>query len=387
MVLSRRASVDTEPNRLARALSARRLAGRSTLDLTVSNPTRVGLPYDGTAILAAHAACFALEYEPLPFGLPGARAAVAELWRARGVQVPSERVLLTASTSEAYSFLFKLLCDPGDQVLVPRPSYPLFEHLARYEGVEAIPYPLAYDGAWHLDGDALRRAAGPRTRAVVVVSPNNPTGSFLSWDDLGTLAGLGLPVISDEVFSAYPLREGVARVPSALVADGLLVFALDGLSKLAGLPQAKLAWITVGGPEPRAERALAGLELILDTFLSPGAAVQHALPELLRGAAPTRAAILARARGNLASIEGAVRGSAVTLLPAEGGWSAILRLPRTRGEEEWVLGLLEACDVLVQPGYFYDFENEPYLVVSLLTPEAELADGITRIAAYVAGLS
>jgi aspartate/methionine/tyrosine aminotransferase len=383
VLLSRRARIDAEPNRLGRAIVARREAGRSVLDLTVSNPTRAALPYDRDAIAAAFGDRRALEHDPAPFGLPAARATVASLWRARGVAASEERVLLTASTSEAYAFLFKLLCDPGEQVLVPRPSYPLFEHLARYEGVEAVPYSLCYDGAWHLDASALRRAVTSRTRAVVVVSPNNPTGSFLGWDDLGALAELGLPVISDEVFGAYRLGDG-RRVPSALAADGLLVFALDGLSKLAALPQAKLAWITVGGPDPLVAEALTGLELVMDTFLSPGAAVQHALPELLRATEPTRAAIVARARSNLSLMAAAVRDTPATLLPAEGGWYAVLRLPATRPEEDWVLGLLEARGVLVQPGYFYDFEDEPYLVISLLTPETDLERGMVELVDYVA---
>jgi aspartate/methionine/tyrosine aminotransferase len=216
-----------------------------------------------------------------------------------------------------------------------------------------------------------------------VVSPNNPTGSFLGWDDLGTLASLGLPVISDEVFGAYPLSESAKRVPSALVAEGQLVFALDGLSKFAALPQAKLAWITVGGPEPLVSEALTGLELLMDTFLSPGAAVQHALPELLLRSEVTRAAIRRRLEANLAVLSRAVKDTPTTLLRPEGGWSAVLRLPRTRGEEGWVLGLLDSCGVLVQPGYFYDFDDEAYLVVSLLVPEAVLAEGVGRIVRYV----
>jgi alanine-synthesizing transaminase len=375
--------VDPGPNRLAAALGERRAAGRTHLDLTVSNPTSAGIPYDHQGITAALGSPRALVYEPAPFGLPSARDAVAKLWTDRGVPTEARRVALTGSTSEAYAFLFKLLCDPGEAVLVPCPSYPLFEHLARYEGVEAVPYPLSYDGSWHVDLDALRRAVTERTRAIVVVSPNNPTGSFLKRDELAKMAELGIPIVSDEVFGEYAFEDDPKRALSALTADGALVFALDGLSKLAALPQMKLAWITASGPDAEVDKALEGLELILDTFLSPGAPVQHALPSLLRSGSASRKAIRARARENKSTLSYLATGSAVTPLTVEGGWCATLRLPATLAEEDWALGLLEACDVLVQPGFFYDFLDEPYAVLSLLTPERLFAEGVRRLVEYV----
>jgi hypothetical protein len=382
MMLSGRSHLDLRKNRLSAAIEQRVQSGRASLDLTVSNPTRVGLPENGAAILASLSSEAGLRYQPEPFGLPTAREAVAALWRARGIPVPISRVVLTASTSEAYSFLFKLLCDPGDAVLVPRPSYPLLEHLCRYEGVEAVPYSLAYDGAWHIDFASLKAAVTPRTRAIVVVSPNNPTGSYLKSDELARLAGLGLPIVSDEVFAAYPVSPDTRRVASALETADTLVFALDGLSKLAALPQMKLAWITLGGPAPLVADALARLEMICDSFLSPGAMVQHALPALLEASAVTRHAIERRLARNFTALTTLLAGTELTPLTCEGGWYAVVRLPAIRAEEDWVLGLLEHRDVLVQPGFFYDFESEPYAVLSLLTEEPTFTEGVRRLVSF-----
>jgi aspartate/methionine/tyrosine aminotransferase len=393
-MLSSRSSFDLSPNALACALS--RLAATAghppILDLTESNPTRALLPYDREAILAAIASPAALQYEPAPFGLASAREAVARHLADIGPAIgpsglPSilpSRVALTASTSEAYAFLFKLLCDPGDDVLVPHPSYPLFEHLARLEGVHAVPYRLAYDGAWHIDAASAARARTPRTRALVLVSPNNPTGSFVKTVELDALAALGLPIVSDEVFSEYSLRDDPGRAPSALAAAGAgLVFALGGLSKLAALPQMKLGWIAVGGETGAVDGAMARLEIIADAFLSVGTPVQHALPALLSARGPTLRAIRARTRANFAALRAAAEGSAVTVLDVEGGWYATLRLPRTQSEEEWVLAFLEHDHVHVHPGHFFDFEDEAYAIVSLLTPEDTLREGAARIVARV----
>jgi alanine-synthesizing transaminase len=355
------------------------------LDLTESNPTRAGLPYPGSAILAALSRSPALVYEPAPFGLPSARDAVAGELSAQGITVAGSRVVVTASTSEAYAFLFKLLCDPGDEVLVPAPSYPLFEHLARLEGVHAVPYRLAYDGAWHLDADSARRAVTPRTRAVLAVSPNNPTGSYLKRAELGSLAALGLPIVSDEVFARYPLRKDPTRARSALEACGApLVFALGGLSKAAALPQMKLAWIAVGGEEARAGAAMDRLEVIADAFLSVGAPVQHALPELLAAGELTRRAIGERTLQNLDFVRRAAAGSPVSVLDVEGGWYATLRLPGTRSELDWALALLDQDEVHAHPGHFFDFEEEAYLVVSLLTQEDVFREATTRIVRRIA---
>ncbi|HWL88333.1 MAG TPA: pyridoxal phosphate-dependent aminotransferase, partial [Polyangiaceae bacterium] len=385
MTFSLRSSFDARPNALTVALSRMRATGRAILDLTVSNPTDADIPYDAERILAALARPEALLYEPHAFGLGRAREAVArEVSISAGVEIDPAHVVLTASTSEAYAFLLKVLCDPGDEVLVPRPSYPLFEHLFAFEAVRLIPYPLAYDGAWHIDLAALtalaalRRARGPRVRAVLVVSPNNPTGSFLKRSELEALGALGLPIISDEVFASYVLEDDPARTRSVLESRDALVFSLGGLSKLAALPQMKVAWTVARGPEPLVREALARLELIADTFLSVGTPVQHALPALLAARGPTHDAIVARTRGNLAHLRTALAQAAspATLLRAEGGWYATLRLPRTQSEEAWVLELLERDGVYVHPGAFFDFADEAFVVLSLLTPTSVFAEGV-----------
>lgn len=355
------------------------------LDLTVSNPTRAGLAYDQAGILAAFCDERMLEYEPLPFGLQSARAAISRELLGGGVTVDPERVVVTASSSESYGYLFKLLCDPGDEVLVPVPSYPLFEHLARFEGVTPVAYPLGFDGAWFIDFERLLEKQSSRTRAIVVVTPNNPTGHYLTRAELERLAALGLPIIGDEVFAPYPISRPTSAVGSVLERDDVLTFALSGLSKLCGLPQLKLGWIAVNGPKKLVHSALTRLELICDSFLSPNQASLVALPELLRLGALTRAQILARLAENVGCLTSHTQHAAFSALPVEGGWSAVLRLPRTRSEEAWALGLLSDAQVLVQPGYFYDFEDEPYAVLSLLTPQGEFADGLGRLRDYVAG--
>ncbi|HEY8091453.1 MAG TPA: pyridoxal phosphate-dependent aminotransferase [Polyangiaceae bacterium] len=383
-MFSGRSSFDLAPNALAQALVRARASSRPLLDLTESNPTRAGIPYPREAILEALARPEALRYEPVAFGLASAREAVARDLSAHGPAVEASRVVLTASTSEAYAFVFKLLCDPGDEVLVPVPSYPLFEHLARLEGVRAVPYRLAYDGVWHVDLDSVRAAATPRTRAIVGVSPNNPTGSYLKRDELAALAALGLPLVSDEVFARYPLREDPTRALSALEAGAApLVFALGGLSKLAALPQMKLAWIAVGGAPAAVEGALGRLEVVADAFLSVGTPVQHAAPLLLASRTTAEDALRARARDNLAFARAATAGSAVSVLDVEGGWYAPLRLPRTRSEESWALSLLEEDAVHLHPGHFFDFPDEAYLVASLITPEDAFREGIRRTVARV----
>jgi alanine-synthesizing transaminase len=384
-MFSRRSAHSMETNALSRALDAARATGREILDLTVSNPTRAGLPYDEASIVSAFADPRMLDYAPLPFGLARAREAVAEDFVAEGHAVDPSRVVLTASTSEAYSFLFKLLCDPGDEVLVPQPSYPLFEHLAAFESVTLVPYSIAYDGAWHVDVDSVRAAVGSRTRAILLVSPNNPTGSYVKRDELNALATLGLPLVSDEVFARYPLTEDRARPWSALEATDALVFAMSGLSKLAALPQMKAAWTVVGGPEALVEGALARLELIADSFLSVSTPVQNALPQLLASRHPAEQAIVRRTRANLASLRASIAAdSAASLLHVEGGWYATLRVPRTATEEAWALELLARDGVHVHPGHFFDFHEEAHLIVSLLTPEATFVEGCRRILGRVA---
>ncbi len=361
---SSRLQWDARPNRLAIALQARRAARAEVLDLTESNPTRAGFVYPAEEILAALADPRSLAYEPAPAGLPEAREAVA-----RHHGVAPERVLLTASTSESYSYLFKLLANPGDEVLTPRPSYPLFDYLAALESVRVAHYPLEYHGAWSVDLDALERAVTGRTRAVIVVNPNNPTGSFLKRHEMERLARLGLPIVTDEVFADYSF--GRERACSLAGVEG--AFTLSGLSKVAGLPQIKAGWIIA--PPPAIER----LELIADTYLSISTPVQHALPRLLAAGAAVREQIGRRVREHLDWLRAAIRAApACELLDVEGGWYATLRVPRTRGEEEWCLELLDR-GVLVQPGFFYDFEREAFLVISLLTRPEIFREGVSRL--------
>lgn len=372
-------------NRIARLLERLRAEGRPLLDLTESNPTQAGFQYPAGRIAAALSHRAALVYEPAAAGLEQARQAVAGYYGGRGIPVEPEQIVLTASTSEAYAYLFKLLADPGDQILVPRPSYPLFEYLARLESVEARQYPLLYDHGWILDFQGLAEAAGPRVRAVVVVNPNNPTGSFLKKCELELLTRFcrdrDIAVISDEVFSDFAFRPDPQRVETLCGGAGVTAFCLSGLSKTCGLPQMKLAWIVVSGPpEPRA-RAMKRLELVADTYLSAAAPVQHALPELLAAGATFREQARRRTAANLEFLRQVLDGrSGCRVLDVEGGWYATIQAPRILSEDEWTLALLERDGVLVQPGYFFDFESEAFLVVSLLTPEDRFQEGVVRLA-------
>lgn len=377
------------PNPLSELLARKRTAGVPVLDLTESNPTHAGIVYPAQAIAEAFASARALRYEPEPFGLPQARSAVASCYD----QPPDPAsIVLTAGTSEAYAYLFKLLANPGDEILTPRPSYPLFEYLARLESVHAVQYPLFYDHGWHLDGGALRSLITPRTRAIVTVHPNNPTGSFLKQHELHELAELArrhdLAIISDEVFSDYWFSPGAARVRVAAQGAEVLTFSLSGLSKIVGLPQMKLGWIVAGGPAPQLRAALDRLELIADTYLSVGTPVQLAAATLLEARHSVQQQMRERLAGNLALLRKEMAASTdVRLLEVEGGWYATLQVPRVRSEEEWVLALLGDHNVLVQPGFFYDFGSEAYLVLSLLTPPDVFTEGLSRLLRLVAASS
>lgn len=384
---SHRLPSDLTLNAAARTLEALRRRGITVLDLTNANPTRAALRYPGD-LLAALAAPAALVYEPQPFGMASAREAVAEDFRRRGLDVSPARIVLTASTSEAYAWLFKLLCDPGDNVLVPRPSYPLFEHLALLESIEARPYRLDFHGEWRIDLEALRRALDERTRAVLVVSPNNPTGSFLHPDDLAALASLceerGTMLVGDEVFADFPLASS-GRFVSVLAQDGPVVCSLGGLSKSVGLPQVKVGWMAFAGPQSRLDPLMSACELIADTYLSVSTPAQIALPSLLREGEVVRRQIQERTRTNYAVLQDLVAGvPEMSVLPADGGWSAVLRVPAYRSEESLVLELLTSDHVLVHPGFFFDFEREAFLVVSLLPRPEEFAEGIRRVLARAA---
>jgi alanine-synthesizing transaminase len=386
-MFSARTAWDRRLGTLARRVAERRAAGSPVLDLTETNPTRAGLtaPPDVMALLGD---ARGRHYDPVPEGQAAAREAVAADYARRGFTVEPGRILLTAGTSEAYAFLFKLLCDPGDDVLVPRPSYPLFEYLAGLESVNALHYALRYDGEWHLSIDDVAEASTARTRAIVVVSPNNPTGSFLAREEAQRLrhlaAARGWAVISDEVFADYPLRDDARRPPSLAEDSAALTFSLGGLSKSVGLPQLKLAWLAVAGPGKERDEALARLEVIADTYLSVSTPVQLAAPALLARAEELRRPIAERVRGNVRELRRQLAtGSAATLLDVQGGWSAVLRVPAIWPDEQWALTLLERDGVLVHPGFFFDFAQEAHLVLSTLAEPDTFAEGVRRLLARV----
>lgn len=381
---------DFHPNRLTQSLAELRRAGTPVLDLTVSNPTQAGFRYP-PEILRAFDDPRLLRYDPLPAGLLETRTAVAGYYRARGVEVDPGRILITASTSEAYAYLFKLLADPGDHVLVPRPSYPLFECLAAMESIELRSYPLSYHGRWAIDLDALSTALSDRTRAIILVNPNNPTGSFVKRPELARLASLcaerGIALISDEVFSDYAFEVDPERVATVASVDNCLAFAMSGLSKIAGLPQMKLGWMVIAGPAAACAQALERLEWIADTYLSVGTPVQHAAARLLTAGESVQQQIRQRTAENLRFASQALAGSCVNPLFVEGGWYLPLQVPRLRTEEQWTLDLLAHCRILVQPGFFYDFDSEAFLVISLLTNPAVFQEGLGRLARFLTNAS
>ncbi|MGB7720040.1 MAG: pyridoxal phosphate-dependent aminotransferase [Bryobacteraceae bacterium] len=375
---------DFRTNRLTQALEAMRCGGARILDLTESNPTRAGFEYP-PEIVRAFEDPRMLVYEPSPAGAAEAREAVAFYYAARGERVETGRILLTASTSEAYAWLFKLLCDAGDHVLVPRPSYPLFEFLANLESVEVRPYPLVYHGGWSIDLDSLAAAVTERTRAVVLVNPNNPTGSYVKRAELETLSRLcaqrRVALISDEVFSDYALGEApdAERVATLVGVEECLAFSMSGLSKVAGLPQMKLGWMVASGPAKLRAEAMEKLEWIADTYLSVSTPVACAAAKLLASGVLVQRQIHERTVGNLAVARETLAGSAAGILAVEGGWYITVRMPRIRGEEDWAIQLLTQESVLTQPGFFYDFESEAFLIVSLLTMPEVFREGIARL--------
>jgi aspartate/methionine/tyrosine aminotransferase len=379
-VFSIRVPADRRPNAFSLALAQARRRG-PLLDLTTSNPTRVGLDYPSD-LLQPLADPAALVYEPSAFGLRDAREAIAEQYHRRGLNMPADRIVLTASSSESYSLLFKLLCDPsGSRVLTPVPSYPLFDHLTALDGVEQARYPLEYHGNWAIDIASLHLAWTPPTRAVLAVTPNNPTGSLLSDADADQLAVRcaqgGAALILDEVFHDYPLADELNE-PDGLRAPRCLTFRLGGLSKAVGLPQVKLGWIAVQGPDAAVADALDRLELICDTYLSVSTPVQLAARRLLDAGGAIHDQILERVRRNYAAAR-AIVGRGAAVLPADAGWSAVIRVPATRPEETIVLDLLERDGVVVHPGFFFDFPGEAFLVVSLLPAPADFARGLQLI--------
>ena len=379
-MFSSRLNWNVGANPITKLLIELRNSGAEILDLTESNPTAAGFEYPA-GVLAALADPRSLRYEPIAAGLHVAREAIAGYY---GGQVDLGRIIVTASTSEAYGFIFKLLANPGDEVLVPRPSYPLFEFLAALESVRVVNYPLLYHGSWTVDFDALASRITPRTRAIVLVNPNNPTGSFLKKAELAQLLdicrGREIALVSDEVFSDYGFEADRERVSSLVGVEETLTFSLSGLSKIAGLPQLKLGWMVTSGPEELRGGALDRLELIADTYLSVGTPVQWAAPLLLASRGYIQSQIMDRVSGNMAFLRSQIGpASPWRVLAVEGGWYATIQAPRIRSEEDWVLSILAEDQVLVQPGFFFDFETEAFLVVSLLTQPAIFREGIHRI--------
>ena len=452
-MFSERTNWKLAQNRFTQAVDEVRAGGARLLDLTVSNPTRAGLHYDEPAILGALASRLALDYDPQPKGLLLAREAVSGYYRNRSgrgetdvasnvstsaSEVDPERIVLTTSTSEGYSFVFRLLCNAGDELLVPKPSYPLFEFLADLQDVRLVPYPLIYDHGWQMDFPSLEKAVTERTRGVVVVHPNNPTGSYVKAGEVEMLnafcRGHGLAVIADEVFLDYGLETSGAKAPAqeernrsaesaappkigpcdvALPANSrslhapvdrhspihrlgrddrasfagnedVLTFTLSGLSKIVALPQMKVAWVVTSGPRELASAAIGRLEVIADTYLSMNAPIQWALPTLLEQRKDIQRQLVERVQRNLAELDRRLaEQKACSRLAVEGGWYAVLRVPVTRSDEELAIELVRGKSVLVHPGHFYDFPADGYLVLSLITAEGEFGEGIGRVLGYL----
>jgi hypothetical protein len=361
--------------------------GVPLLDLTQSNPTTSGLVFPAT-LSGALDHPDVMFYEPAPRGLPAARQAVADYYAAKGAAVASDDVILTCSSSEAYTNLFRLLTDPGDEVLVPRPGYPLFDDLAALESVVPVTYPAVYDQRWRIDTDALAAAVSARTRAIIAVNPNNPTGAWLTseaWDAICSICVThNLVAIVDEVFADFAIDPPADSLATVAGQSPMPTFVISGLSKVAALPQMKLGWIAVCGPPTARGAAIDGLEVIADTFLSVSTPVQLALPLLLEARHDLQAQVLSRLRFNLASLAAAVDGSTAEVLTVEGGWYAIVRMPDRHNDEDWALRLLAEQDVLMHPGFLFDFAEDHCLVCSLLTPQSEFSAGVTRLMNLIA---
>jgi hypothetical protein len=372
------------PNRLSRLLRERRECGLPHFDLTESNPTRCGFEIDPEAILAPLRDPRSIHYEPDPRGLLIAREAVAQYYFERGVQLEPDQIFLTTSTSEAYSFVFRLLANPGDIIMAPQPSYPLFDFLGALNDVEVRPYPLVYDEGWQVNLEALTANWDSRCRAVLIVHPNNPTGSYIKKPELGRLIEMGCrsqaALIADEVFADYAFAADPTRVSSHAQASGALTFTLSGLSKISALPQMKLAWIVVNGPHELLRDAQARLEVITDTYLSVSAPIALAAPQWLAYRRRIQPQILERARINLRKLDDLLTGDMpVSRLNVEGGWYAVLRVPATRSDGEWSLEILAREGVLVHPGHFYDFRSEGFLVLSLLPAPQVFAEALQKV--------
>jgi alanine-synthesizing transaminase len=385
-MFSRRTDWTLTPNRFTEAIAEARASGKEILDVTVSNPTRAGIEFDGPAILDSLRNLKSLDYDPQPKGLLRAREAVAAYYGERGESADPERLVLTTSTSEGYSYIFRLLANPGDEVLVPKPSYPLFDFLAELQDVKLVGYPLLYDHGWQIDWPSLEAAVSEKTRAVVVVHPNNPTGSYVSAADRERLSELcrerGLGLIVDEVFLDYAL-DGSRRA-SFVRNDRALTFTLSGISKISALPQMKLAWIAVNGPAVDVDAAMQRLEVIADTYLSLNAPVQLAAGVLLEQRKKIQAQLMQRVLANLTELDRQLaKQKSCGRLHVEGGWYAVLRVPATQSDEDLAIAFLREAGTMVHPGHFYDFPRDGYLVLSLIAPEEDFREGMSRVLKFL----
>jgi alanine-synthesizing transaminase len=385
-VFSDRTAWNLQPNPLSEALADRLSSGQPVIDLSESNPTKCGFHFETEQILRALAEPANLQYDPVPQGLLTARHAVVDYYRGRDCAVNVNDTFLTTSTSEAYSFVFRALCNPGDEVLIPQPGYPLFNFLADIQDVATVPYPLIYDYGWQIDFEALQRAISPRTRAIVVVNPNNPTGHFCKADDMHRLNRMclegGLALIADEVFLDFSYGKDV--VPTCATNNKALTFTMSGLSKISGLPQIKVAWLIATGPEALKQQAVARLEMIADTYLSMNTPMQLALPVLLELRHNFQQQCAERTRNNLAQLDELLATQRLcSRLNLEGGWYAVIKVPVTGGDDDLALELLNTRGVYIHPGHFYDFPADGYLVVSLITPEQPFATGVEALVALI----
>ncbi len=387
-MFSSRTNWHRSPNRLTEALESHRKSGNPIFDLSISNPTECGIIYPEQDILSSLSHRHTLSYHPSSQGLLSAREAVAQYYREKSIDVDPEDIFLTASTSEAYSLLFKLLCNRDEHILVPQPSYPLFEYLAQVSDVHLLSYHLFYDHGWHIDVESIRSTITSSTKALVIVSPHNPTGMFLKKEEYQQLQEIArlhnVALIVDEVFLDYPFHDDPTRVGTTVSTSEVLTFTLNGISKSCGLPQMKLGWMVIGGERTVTLEARGRLEILCDTYLSVNTPVQIALLELFRCGKSIQYQILSRVKSNYEFLQGVLCSpSPVSLLESEGGWYAILKVPRTKSDEEWAMELLNEYGVYLFPGYFFDLQNEGYLVVSLLTQSEVFVSAINNLIHHI----
>ncbi len=388
MNFSRRTDWHRRQNRLADCLETRRSSGKTIIDLTSSNPTECGFHYPQTPIVDAFSNPELVDYQPDPHGLISARKVVSDYYQTKGQSVDPATIFLTASSSEAYSHIFKLLCNVNDAVLVPQPSYPLFEYLAQINDVHLEYYHLIYDGGWHIDFESMRHTISSSTKAIILVNPHNPTGMFVEPSEYSEIRELAikhnLAIIVDEVFIDYPFESNPSFNQSYVTETQVLTFTLNGLSKMLGLPQMKLGWMIVGGPPKIRQEAVSRMEILCDTFLSVNTPVQLAFPALMNATRDIHQEIARRVKANYTSLRSTIEQSApVSVLESRGGWYGILKVPNIKSDEQWALDLLEKQGVYVFPGYFFDFGRDTFLVVSLLIEEKEFISGIQSILTFV----